>query len=41
MKQGASEWIARQGGEFTALNVLLNEQRVQGARLSGYWKWNG
>jgi hypothetical protein len=26
---------------ITALNLLLNEQKVRRARLSGYWKLNG
>jgi galactitol-specific phosphotransferase system IIB component len=36
----AEQFRKRPDAVVTALNVLLNEQKVQRARLNGYWKLN-
>jgi hypothetical protein len=37
----AEQLRKRPNAVATALNLLLNEQKVQRATLSGYWKLNG
>jgi len=37
----AEQLRKRPDAVITALNLLLNEQKVRRARLSGYWKLNG